>query len=301
MSDFTQGLDKMQPAEQTHCLGILPNQLAATSDSDKLYSLLTDYNFIEAKLSASGVQALIEDYDLATIPDIITSDQKADKLKLIQEAIRLSAHILAKDQTQLATQLIARLMPFEIPEIQELLAQAKQQKQPWLRPLTPSFTPPGGRLLRTLTGHTDWVQAVAITPDGKRAISASSDHTLKVWHLETGEELSTLRGHLTYVNAVAVTPDGTKVISGSWDNTIKIWNLETGTEILTLAGDTFAVEAVAVTPDGTKVISGSWDGSIKVWNLATGAVIFNFKGHSSFVQSVAVTPDSKRLISGSGD
>ena len=130
MSEFTQGLDKMQPAEQTHCLGILPSQLAATSDSEKLYSLLTDYNFIEAKLSASGVQALIEDYDLATSPDIITSDQKADKLKLIQEAIRLSAHILTKDKSQLAAQLIARLMRFEIPEIQALLAQAKQQKNP---------------------------------------------------------------------------------------------------------------------------------------------------------------------------
>ena len=52
MSEFTQGLDKMQPSEQTDCLGILPHQLAATTDSEKLYSLLTDYNFIEAKLSA---------------------------------------------------------------------------------------------------------------------------------------------------------------------------------------------------------------------------------------------------------
>ncbi|MCZ0900676.1 WD40 repeat domain-containing protein, partial [Microcoleus sp. HI-ES] len=64
MTEFKQGLDKMQLAEETHYLGILPSQLAATSDSEKLYSLLTDYNFIKAKLSASGVQALIEDYDL---------------------------------------------------------------------------------------------------------------------------------------------------------------------------------------------------------------------------------------------
>jgi hypothetical protein len=76
MSEFTQGLDKMQPPEQTDCLGILPHQLAATSDSEKLYSLLTDYNFIEAKLSASGVQALIEDYDLATIPILSPQTKK---------------------------------------------------------------------------------------------------------------------------------------------------------------------------------------------------------------------------------
>ncbi|NJM64017.1 MAG: hypothetical protein HC849_33975, partial [Oscillatoriales cyanobacterium RU_3_3] len=259
MSEFTQGLDKMLPAEQTHCLEILPSQLAATSDVERLYSLLIDYNFIESKLAAAGVQKLIEDYDLATNSEVLACDGKADTLKLIQETIRLSAHILAKDKTQLAAQLIARLMCFQTPEIKALIAQAQHQKTRWLRPLTPSFTPPGGKLLRTLTGHTDWVQAVAITPDGKRAISASSDHTLKVWQLETGEEICTLKGHLTYVNAVAVTPDGTKVISGSWDNTIKIWNLATGTEIFTFAGDTFAVEAVTVTPDGKRVISGSWD------------------------------------------
>jgi WD40 repeat protein len=49
--------------------------------------------------------------------------------------------------------------------------------------------------LHTLAGHTDWVSAVAVTPDGRRAVSASKDPTLKVWDLETGCELHTLAGH----------------------------------------------------------------------------------------------------------
>ena len=52
-----------------------------------------------------------------------------------------------------------------------------------------------GRELRTLTGHTDWVRAVAVTPDGQRAVSASDDQTLKVWELGSGRELRTLTGH----------------------------------------------------------------------------------------------------------
>ena len=48
-----------------------------------------------------------------------------------------------------------------------------------------------GRELRTLEGHSDWVTGVAVTPDGKRAVSASEDNTLKVWDLETGEVLAT--------------------------------------------------------------------------------------------------------------
>ena len=47
-----------------------------------------------------------------------------------------------------------------------------------------------------------------MTPDGKRAVSASWDHTLKVWDLDSGRELRTLEGHLDSVNGVAVTPDG---------------------------------------------------------------------------------------------
>jgi protein gp37 len=41
---------------------------------------------------------------------------------------------------------------------------------------------------------------VAVTPDGKQAVSASSDQTLKVWHLEHGEERRTLQGHADVVN-----------------------------------------------------------------------------------------------------
>jgi WD40 repeat protein len=50
-----------------------------------------------------------------------------------------------------------------------------------------------GRELRTLSGHTDWVYAVAVTLDGQRAVSASNDATLKVWELETGKLLAAFK------------------------------------------------------------------------------------------------------------
>ena len=67
------------------------------------------------------------------------------------------------------------------------------------------------------------VNAVAIAPDGKRAISASWDYTLKIWDTETGTELKTLTGHTSWVNAVAIAPDDLTAISASWDKTLKIW------------------------------------------------------------------------------
>src|SRR2546428_7405781 len=63
------------------------------------------------------------------------------------------------------------------------------------------------RSVRALQGHTNWVNAVAVTPDGAQAISAASDRTLKVWDLQSGKEVRTLQGHTSWVTAVAVTPD----------------------------------------------------------------------------------------------
>ncbi|MEB3831803.1 WD40 repeat domain-containing protein, partial [Phormidium sp. CCY1219] len=75
----------------------------------------------------------------------------------------------------------------------------------------------------TLTGHSARVRAVAITPDGTGAVSASYDNTLKLWDLATGSERATLTGHSDLVMAVAITPDGTGAVSASDDNTLKLW------------------------------------------------------------------------------
>ncbi len=72
-----------------------------------------------------------------------------------------------------------------------------------------------GRVLVTLLGHASWVTACAVSPDGRRVVSASYDQTLKVWDLESGCELSTLRGHADRVTACAVMPDGRRVVSAS--------------------------------------------------------------------------------------
>src|SRR5690606_19212258 len=92
-----------------------------------------------------------------------------------------------------------------------------------------------GEELISLVGHTKGVTAVAVTPDGNRAVSASEDQTLKVWDTNTGTELFTLKGHQDWVTAIAVTPDGRRAISGAGshaqypsDTTLKVWDLEYG-------------------------------------------------------------------------
>lgn len=69
---------------------------------------------------------------------------------------------------------------------------------------------------------------MAITPDGGRAVSGSSDKTLRVWDLKSGQAVRTLNGHTGSVNAVALTPDGLRAVLGSDDETVRVWDLESG-------------------------------------------------------------------------
>ena len=259
---------------------------------DDLQRLLLDFDYLQAKLSSTDTNALIADYN---------SFAEEEDLRVIQSAIRLSTNVL-RDYRQLAGQLLGRLLGNRIPKIETMLNQAAESRAwPWLRPLQPSLTAPGGSLIRTLEGHTNRVNAVAVTPDGRHVVSGSDDKTLRVWDLATGETKTTLKGHSNRVNAVAVTADGRHVVSGSDDKTLRVWDLATGKTKTTLKGHTRSVYAVAVTPDGRHVVSGSDDKTLRVWDLAMGKTKTKLKGHSNRVNAVAVTPDGRHVVSGSAD
>ncbi|MFN8467927.1 MAG: effector-associated domain EAD1-containing protein [Caldilineaceae bacterium] len=156
-------------------------------------------------------------------------------------------------------------------------------------------------LVRTLSGHTKRVTAVAVTPDGRHVISGSWDKTLRVWDLASGETVRTLSGHTDWVRGVAVTPDGRQVVSGAEDKTLRVWDLASGETVRTLNGHTDMVWGVAATPDGRQVVSGAEDKTLRVWDLAGDKSVRTLNGHKDWVQAVAVTPDGHQVVSGSRD
>lgn len=164
---------------------------------------------------------------------------------------------------------------------------------------TRPFRDPKPQVYKILQSHNAEIYAVAITPDGKLAISASGDKTCILWSLKTGMQIHTLRGHTGMVKGVAITPDGRYAISCSVDQTCIFWDLITGLQIHTLRGHTAQVTAVAITPDGSRAISSS-KGCI-LWDLETGNPIREYEGSGKTISSVAIAPGGKHAIAGSYD
>jgi WD40 repeat protein len=229
------------------------------------------------------------------------SDHEA--LDLIHGAVRLSSHVIGREPAQFASQMVGRLLPHQgVPAIKQFTAGLLEgASQPWLRSLQAALYPPGTSLVRTLGGHSDSVLGVAVSADGRIAVSASSDKTLKVWDLETGREMRTLEGHSDRVRGVAVTTDSRRAVSASDDKTLKVWDLNAGRELCTLKGHSNSVNGVAVSRDGRLAVSASSDKTLKVWDLETELELRTLKGHSAPVRAVTVTTDSRRAVSAADD
>jgi hypothetical protein len=286
-----------------YCIAYAPSHLAACQMKTELGVLLLAPDWIQAKLQTSGVTGLLADYDLALdilSPKIrgmesgrprmvaagigpqmtaqattteaeagVSDDPVTSALRLLQGAIRLSSNVIAKDPAQFASQMVGRLLPhWDQQAVRHLVdSLAEGAPRPWMRLMHPTLHPPGTALIRTLEGHTDGVHGVAVSPDGRCAVSASSDKALKVWDLETGRELRTLQGHADSVNGVAVSSRGRRAVSASFDEALKVWDLEAGRELHTLRGHSNSVHGVAVSPDGRHAVSASGDKTLKVWEL----------------------------------
>ncbi|KAJ7257657.1 WD40 repeat-like protein [Mycena rebaudengoi] len=157
-----------------------------------------------------------------------------------------------------------------------------------------------GRLLSRIQ-HDDWVHSVAFSLDGLRAISGSSDKTIRIWDVSTGKQLQQLDGHDDLVHSVGFSSDGSRAISGSGDKTIRIWDVSTGKQLQQLDGHDDEVNSIAFSSDGSHAISGSNDNTIRIWDVSTGKQLQQLHGHDDGVYSVGFSSDGSCAISGSRD
>jgi WD40 repeat protein len=142
---------------------------------------------------------------------------------------------------------------------------------------------------------------LALSVDGRRAVSVHEAGTVIVWDIENRTVRHVLSGHDWSISGVAVSPDGQRAISGSIDGTLKLWDIDAGSLMRTWLGHDRGAYGAAFTADGRHAITGSGDYTIKLWDLEAGREIRRFERHSGTVYAVAISDDGKRILSGSLD
>jgi len=150
-----------------------------------------------------------------------------------------------------------------------------------------------------LRGHGGPVRALAISPDGTRAVSGSFDTSAIRWSLAGNAAEQVLRFHDGAVNAVAYLKDG-RIVTAGEDAHIAIWTPAKQQPDKTLDGHTGPIASLAVSPDGTILASASWDHTVRLWPLNGGEPRV-LEGNAQNVNGVAFSPDGKNVISGGYD
>ena len=135
-----------------------------------------------------------------------------------------------------------------------------------------------GRELHCLRGHEDELSDLALSADGRLALSGSLDRTARLWDVDSGRELGKLLGHERKVRAVALSPDGRLALTGSEENPIRLWDVATRKEIRRLNGHDKGLFAVAFSPDGKRALSGSVDGTARLWDVESGRELRTLSG-----------------------
>ena len=148
---------------------------------------------------------------------------------------------------------------------------------------------------RLLTGHTNEINRILVTPDGKTLISVSSDHTVRYWdvlsdqgkkgkvvlngierkgvvplnakppevpepieaNIVVQKPLRELTGHREWVHGLAQTPDGKTLVTGDDKGVVIVWDLPAGTERRRWQGN-FWARALGLSPDGKTVAASEY-------------------------------------------
>jgi F-box/WD-40 domain protein MET30 len=148
--------------------------------------------------------------------------------------------------------------------------------------------------IKVLKGHNNGIMALQMIDN--ILATGSYDATIKIWNMDTGEEVRTLVGHTMGIRCLQF--DDTKLISGSLDRTLKVWNWRTGECLSTYSGHSDGV--ISLHFDSNLLASGSSDNTARIWNFQDRSV-FCLRGHTDWINAVRVDSASRTVFTASDD
>ena len=168
--------------------------------------------------------------------------------------------------------------------------------------------------------HDSAVSTAVFSADGQRVLSASHDHTARLWDAVSGEIIQQYRGHQGVAGCAIFSPDESQVLTYSFDTqfryphlsptdqhmlttriprfsdqSVRIWDAVSGRQIFILPHPNHVVDA-SFSPDGKRVVTAGWDHQARIWDTETGNELHALKHHKAALLSGVFSPDGRRVI-----
>ena len=120
----------------------------------------------------------------------------------------------------------------------------------------------GDRLLK-ICGHEAAILSISVS--GDKVFSSSRDKTIRVWDLNTGENIFIIRGHTAPINDIKLSPDGRWVVSASDDGSLRIWDAQTYKPLTLPQCIPFRILSVDVSSDGSLIACSGAGNQVHTW------------------------------------
>jgi len=246
----------------------LPYHATLAQQWERVFAALTDFSFLEAKITAYPVTDLEKDYALA-IQKWGAGAQEREVLEKMRECILRNSQILSQTPHLVFPILYHGIAWKELPLLTPIFEKECSIHHNWLR----SIDSPENHAEQIKSEfHTGEITSVAISPDGKSILSGSADNSIILWDLLSGKMKNHMVGHQAQITALAFSPDGSNAVSGSSIGNIHLWDLATGKILRSLAGHKQAISSLSYVNDGKAIVCDSRD-RVSRWDLQNDQVI----------------------------
>lgn len=149
--------------------------------------------------------------------------------------------------------------------------------------------------------------SIEYSPDGEMLVTGHIDGVVKVWSVETGEELLSWQAHARWIPVLAISMDGRLLATGSFNAEVKVWDLiaslEVGepVDVLTITDHPEKITDLSFSPLGTQLATASEDGAAMIWDLNDGSLVLDLSTSNSGPASIEFSPSGTVIATGGDD